>query len=332
MKKLLGITLLLLVVAIATTLLSHDPEAGYLFLSPYNLENLLQRIGLYGLLGLGAAFVIVTGGIDLSIGAMVCVAGCVLPWLLVEQGLPAPLAVLAVSALCGLLGAWHGFLITRLGLQPFVVTLCGLLLYRGLMRQFTGDRTMGLGNDHDGLRWFATGKLPITAEFGLPIPLLLLLALALLIDVAWRRTVYGRHLFAVGQNAEAARFAGLRTRTLVVSAYVACGLLSGLAGMLFVLDVNSATAASFGTFYELYGIAAAVLGGIALRGGEGLVAGVVLGTALMQLLPNTIRLVADSDTLEYAIVGAVILLGAIGDALLQRFSGRRRTDRPSPKH
>ena len=126
---------------------------------------------------------------------------------------------------------------------------------------------------------------------------------------------------------EAARFAGVRTGRLTVLAYVACSLLAGLGGCLFVLDVNSAQASSFGNFYELYAIAGAVLGGVALRGGEGFVIGVVLGAALMQLLSNTINLVADSNQLEFAVVGAVILLGAAFDESVQRWVRARNTRR-----
>lgn len=326
MKKVLGIAVLLLVVAAVTALLSKDPATGsYTFLSAYNLENLLQRIGMFGVLSIAAAFVIVTGGIDLSIGAVVCVAGCVLPWLLKDRGLPPAAALLLTLGACAALGLWHGLLVVGLRLQPFVVTLCGLLLYRGVMRQFTGDQTMGLGDAAEGLRWWATGKIALTGSFGLPVPLLVLTAIAVVSSVLWTRTVWGRHLFALGQNEEAARFAGVRTGRLTVLAYVACSLLAGVAGCLFVLDVNSAQASSFGNFYELYAIAGAVLGGVALRGGEGLVLGVVLGAALMQLLSNTINLVADSNQLEFAVVGGVILAGAAADEILARLVRARRT-------
>lgn len=320
MKKVLGIALLLFVIGVVTTLLSKDPESGhYTFLSAYNLENLLQRIGLFGVLSFAAAFVIVTGGIDLSIGAVVCVSGCVLPWLLRDLGWsPAP-ALLATLAIAAAIGAWHGLLVVGLGLQPFVVTLCGLLIYRGVMRHFTGDQTMGLGDAGEGLRWLATGKLPMTESFGVPVPLLVLAAVAFATWVLWTRTVAGRHLFALGQNEEAARFAGVPTKRLTLLAYVACSLLAGLGGCLFVLDVNSAQASSFGNFYELYAIAGAVLGGVALRGGEGIVLGIVLGAALMQLLSNTINLVADSNQLEFAVVGGVILAGAACDEALTRW-------------
>ena len=330
MKKLIGIAALLLVVAAVTAVLSRDDATGsYTFLSSYNLENLLRRIGMFGVLSVAAAFVIVTGGIDLSIGAVVCVAGCVLPWLLKEVGLSALVALPLVLGLCAAIGLWHGLLVVGLGLQPFVVTLCGLLLYRGVMRSFTGDQTMGLGDAGEGLRWLATGKLPITDGFGLPAPLLVLAVVALLTGVLWQKTVWGRHLFALGRNEEAARFSGVATGRLTLLSYVACSLLAGLGGCLFVLDVNSAQASSFGNFYELYAIAGAVLGGVALRGGEGLVLGVVLGAALMQLLSNTINLVGDSNQLEFAVVGAVILFGASFDELVRRYLRWRSARRPN---
>ncbi|MCC7062264.1 MAG: ABC transporter permease [Planctomycetes bacterium] len=325
MKKILGIAALLVVIALTTTWLSWDASSqSYTFLSGYNLQNLLQRIGMFGVLSIAAAFVIVTGGIDLSIGSVVCVAGCMLPWLLRDHGVPPLIAMPLVLLLCAAIGLWHGLLIVGLGLQPFVVTLCGLLLYRGVMRAFTGDQTMGLGGTADELRWLATGRIPITESFGLPAPLLVLALVAVVTSIFWTRTVAGRHLFALGRNEEAARFAGVATGRLTVLAYVLCSLLAGLGGCLFVLDVNSAQASSFGNFYELYAIAGAVLGGVALRGGEGMVLGVVLGACLMQLLQNTINLVADSNQLEFAVVGAVILAGAAVDEGVRRFFRRRR--------
>jgi ribose transport system permease protein len=328
MNKILGIAGLLLVVALVTTWLSYDPVTGnFPFLSSYNLENLLRRLGMFGVLSIAAAFVIVTGGIDLSIGSVVCVAGCVLPWLLGSCGVPTWLALPAVLLLSAAIGLWHGFLVVGLRLQPFVVTLCGLLIYRGLMRNFTGDQTMGLGDAGEGLRWLATGKIPITDNFGLPVPVCVLALVAVATGVIWQRTVWGRHLFALGRNEEAARFAGVATGRLTVLSYVACSLLAGLGGCLFVLDVNSAQASNFGNFYELYAIAGAVLGGVALRGGEGLVLGVVLGAALMQLLSNTINLVANSNQLEFAVVGAVILIGAGFDELVRRWVAFRAARR-----
>lgn len=322
-KKILGLAMLILVIALSATLLSRDAAGNYPFLSGYNLENLLARIGMFGVLSMAAAFVIVTGGIDLSIGSVVCVTGCLLPWAIRDLGLPAPLAMLLVLAIAAAIGLFHGLCVVVVRLQPFVVTLCGLLLYRGVMRAFTGDQTMGFGNSAEGLRWLATGRIPLLPGFGLPVPLVVLVAVAVITAVIWTRTVAGRHLFALGHNAEAARLSGVPTRRLTVLAYVACSLLAGLGGCLFVLDVNSAQAGSFGSFYELYAIAGAVLGGTALRGGEAMVLGIVLGASLMQLLSNTINLVAKSNRLEFAVVGAVILIGAAVDEGVRRFWKRR---------
>src|SRR5436309_10878429 len=134
MKKVLGIFGVLLVVIVLTSI--GNPG----FLSGYNMQNVLRRVSMYSILGLGAAFVIMAGGIDLSIGSMVGLVGCVFPLLLIRWGLPLPLVLLALVALVGALGLAHGLLITKLRLQPFVVTLSGLLIYRGVARWITGDR------------------------------------------------------------------------------------------------------------------------------------------------------------------------------------------------
>ena len=316
--KALGILGLLLAVVLYASFAADS------FLGAYNLQNLIQRTALFGLLSLGAAFVIVTGGIDLSIGSMVCVVGCTVPHLLMRAEWPAGLAVPAGLLACGLLGLVQGLLVTRLRLQPFVVTLCGLLLYRGAMRVLTRDENMGLGSGHEGLRWLAIGRIEVTAEFGLPIPAVVLLLAATATALFLARTVPGRHLLALGRNEEAARYCGVATTKLTVLAYVLCALLSGLGGLLFLLDVNSAQASNFGNFYELYAIAGAVLGGCALRGGEVSVVGLVAGAAVLQVLQNTVRLASDSDRLELVVVGGVILLGAIADEVVRRL-WRRRT-------
>lgn len=319
MKKILGLALLIFAIALTATLMSRDDAGNFAFLSGYNLENVLGRIGRFGVLSIAAAFVIVTGGIDLSIGSVVCVAGCLLPWALRDLGLPPVIGMALVLTVTATIGLFQGLCVVVLRLQPFVVTLCGLLLYRGIMRSFTGDQTMGFGDTAEGLRWLATGRIPIVEGFGLPVPIIVLAIVAGLTALLWRRTVAGRHLFALGHSEEAARLAGVSTRRLTVMAYVMCSLLAGLGGCLFVLDVNSAQAASFGNFYELYAIAGAVLGGTALRGGEGMVLGIVLGASLMQLLSNTINLVASSNQLEFAVVGGVILIGAAVDEGVRRY-------------
>jgi ribose transport system permease protein len=324
MGKILGVFGLLVVTCIATS--RFTPY----FLTSYNIENLLRRTSLFGVISIGAAFVIMVGGIDLSIGSVIALVGCLLPWLLVEQGVDPWIAVPCVLMLGGLIGLAHGTLVQKVRLQPFIVTLCGLLLYRGIARGITADRTVGFQNEFKGLRSFVKHRfelpfdLPGVEGFAIPATFVILLVVATLAIVFLRTTVWGRHLLATGRNESAARHGGIRTGRLVILAYVLCAGLAGFGGLLFILDVGSAQPADFGNFYELYAIAAAVLGGCSLRGGEGSILGVIIGAALMQVLQNAITLIDwIPDTIQYAVIGGVILAGAIADESLRRTVARR---------
>ena len=318
MKKIQGIFLILVCVIVLTTIMSD------VFWGSYNLENVLRRTALFGIISIGVAFVIITGGIDLSIGSVICLVGCGLPWLLVEQEVSVPVALLAVLGFSLAVGLIHGILVTKVKLQPFVVTLCGLLLYRGITRGFTGDQSQGFGTEFKGIRELATGEIPLFG-FNFPMPCLFLVVVAVLAGVFLNKTIYGRYLLALGNNEEAAKFSGIDVDKMVILAYVICALCSGLGGLLFVLDVNSAQPVDFGNFYELYAIAAAVLGGCSLRGGSGTILGVVIGAALMQVLRNMIVLVDWIPThIEYAIIGAVILAGVVADEMIKRAVAKKR--------
>lgn len=326
MKRILGIFILLIIVYLATWIMSDLMTGRQSFLSAFNQENLLRRTALFGIIGIGVAFVIITGGIDLSIGSVVCLVGVGFPWLLTEWNVPPAAALPLVVIVSLLIGLTHGVLITFLRLQPFIVTLCGLLLYRGLTRGLTNDQTAGFQGEFKTLRWFANGEIPITSGFGLPVPLLILALVAVAASLFLNRTIYGRYLLALGNNEDAARFSGIDTRGMTILAYVICSFLSGIGGLLFVLDTNSAQPVDFGNFYELFAIAAAVLGGCSLRGGSGTIIGVIIGTALIQLLRNMITLV-DSipQNIEFAVIGAVILAGAVGDEIAKRIAASRRS-------
>ena len=318
MKKIQGIFLILVCVIVMTSIMSD------VFWGSYNLENVLRRTALFRIISIGVAFVIITGGIDLSIGSVICLVGCGLPWLLVEQEVSVPVALLAVLGFSLAVGLIHGILVTKVKLQPFVVTLCGLLLYRGITRGFTGDQSQGFGTDFKGIRELATGEIPLFG-FNFPMPCLFLVVVAVLAGVFLNKTIYGRYLLALGNNEEAAKFSGIDVDKMVILAYVICALCSGLGGLLFVLDVNSAQPVDFGNFYELYAIAAAVLGGCSLRGGSGTILGVVIGAALMQVLRNMIVLVDWIPThIEYAIIGAVILAGVVADEMIKRAVAKKR--------
>ena len=318
MKKNLGLLSLLILVCLATLL--NNPA----FAQPANLEQLLHRTSLFGLISLGAAFVIISGGIDLSIGSVVGLAGVLLPWLLVQQGWSVLPACLVVGGVCATIGCAHGLLITRLKIQPFIVTLCGLMLYRGLARWITNDSVQRFGNEFETLKWLAKGKLSLGLEMKIPVVAILFLGVATLAWIFLNRTIWGRHLQALGRNEEAARFSGIATDRLVIVSYVLCSCLAGLGGVLFALDQNTVQPSAHGNFYELYAIAAAVLGGCSLRGGEGSIVGVAIGAALLRVLYNGIILAGIPSQLEFAIIGMVILGGVIVDELIRRLMARKR--------
>ena len=321
MKKsvgILGIFGLLVTIVTITALL--EPS----FTTPYNIQNTIRWTSLFGIISIGAAFVIITGGIDLSVGSVVGLVGVLLPMMLVQLGWSIPLALIAVLIVSLLIGLLHGILITKVRLQPFVVTLCGLLFYRGFARWLTGDQTQGFGNGFDGLRQIAIGRIPITESFGIPMPFVVLVVIAVLAGIFLNFTVWGRYLLALGRNEEAARYSGINTERMIIVAYIIGAVTAGIGGVLFALDVNSVQPAVHGNFYELYAIAAAVLGGCSLRGGEGTILGVIIGAAVMRVLYNAINILGIPTQLEFAIIGAVILLGVIADELVKRVGEKRK--------
>jgi ribose transport system permease protein len=305
----IGILALLLV--LCAIVAAASPQ----FLSVVNLQNVARLVGTYGIFSIGVGIVIITGGIDLSVGSICALLGVLLSMMLVEWSWPPAVALAAVLALGGCLGAAHGLLISRLGLQPFIVTLCGLLLYRGAARYVADDSTKGFGagQGFEWIRALASGSL-----WGVPMPFVLMCGVAVMAWVLLHRSVYGRHLFAVGHNAEAARYSGVRTTAVVAWAYVLSGVLAALSAVIIAFYTNSISPASHGNFYELYAIAAAVVGGCSLRGGEGTVLGIVIGAALLQVLRNLVNLLDIPGSLDFAVMGGVILLGAVADQLLGR--------------
>jgi ribose transport system permease protein len=305
------LAVLVLLLVVATTLALINPQ----FLSGQNLQNLARRIGMSGIFAVGLGFVIITGGIDLSVGSMIALLGILQCFLLVDWHVPWWLALPGILAGGAFLGLGHGLLITRLRLWPFVVTLCGLLIYRGTAQFIAGNNSKGFGTGEG----FAGIQTLLTGSFiGVPVPFWLMLAVAIIGGVLLHGTVYGRHLYAVGHNEEAARHSGIRTDLVITLAYVLCGATAALSSILFAFDSGGITPSNHGNFYELYGIAAAVVAGCSLRGGQGSMIGIVLGVVLIQLIPNLVNLLGWDTSLTFAVMGVVILFGASADSLLVR--------------
>lgn len=322
MKKLFGILALFIVVFSFTAW--QEPK----FISAYSVETLMVKIGLFGILGVGAAFVIITGGIDLSIGSVVGLTGTVITYLLTVKEFSPWAAIPIVIVSCSMLGLIHGLLITKLKLQPFVVTLCGLLIYRGVARFIAGNRSLGFGQYLESFSYYANGSIELPGtDYPLPIPFLILGILTAVGSVFLHSTVYGRYFLAIGRNEEAARYSGIHTDRMKILAYVLCSTLAGFGGILLAAEASAVQAASFGNFYELYAIAAAVLGGCSLTGGEGSILGVVLGTGVLRLLFKASNFLGISDDLEFAVVGVVLLIGAIIDEIAKRIVHRFRQSR-----
>ncbi|MEY4917356.1 MAG: hypothetical protein RL616_1269 [Verrucomicrobiota bacterium] len=314
MKKEIGISVLLFVLCAVTSIM--NPK----FLSPVNLVNTANLIGLYGVFSLGLGLVIITGGIDLSVGSMCALTGVILAMGVTEWHWSWQVAVIEVLGISGLIGWAHGRLITSAKLQPFIVTLCGLLLYRGIARFIAGDSTKGFSGAEgiEPLRHFASGKF-----FGIPAPFVILVMLAIIMWFVLHRSIYGRYLLAVGRNEQAARFSGINTQLVIASAYVIAGLLTGISGIMIAFYTNSVGPSNHGNFYELYGIAAAVLGGCSLRGGEGSVLGIVIGTALLLVLQNLVNLLGIPSSLNFAVMGAVVLFGVLADQMFKNRSAKK---------
>ena len=541
----MGILMLLVFACVATTMLSEG-----IFVNSFNMQNIVRWSALFGIIGIGVAFVIITGGIDLSIGSMIGLIGCLMSLALMDWGLGVAETLIFVMFISILLGWFHGMLVTKASLQPFVVTLCGLLIYRGVARWITGDQTGGFGSEYnDSLRLLATGKpfsvafvmgvggllgalwigirllrsrqdvlnhvlaitfcavlaligasrfvnvsdatvlqistyssieiatlssdtdqidyrkmqmgktrneqnpgqrgsalfpevllnffgclaiLPfawvtwialkanakstllscfiLTCTFGgvllaqqvignrgpdwfgnsasgkvwngrmdmlivftalagllfglnrfirpilkntphakapliltggltvcwlmsqtpicrtlVPAPMIFLIVIAVLATIFMEHTIYGRYLLALGNNETATKLSGIHTDRMIILAYTICGACTGIGAILFALDGNSIQPAGHGNFYELYAIAAAVLGGCSLRGGEGSIPGVVVGAAVMRVLYNSINLLKIPTQLEFAIIGTVILVGVLADETVKRLKTHNKS-------
>lgn len=315
-KKDLGLLVLILVIGAVVAFINP------LFLSPINLANTANLIGLFGIFAIGQAIVIMTGGIDLSVGSIIALLGVLFVDLLANVGLPWPL-VLMLIPLCGVFfGLVHGLLVVKLKIQPFIVTLCGLLIYRGVARSYTADATAGFsfGQTFPAIEWLTVGR-----SFGVPHSFIALILVGSLMWVILHRSVFGRYLYAVGKNEEAARYAGINTDTVIIAAYAICGVLTAISAVFIAMYTRSISPSSHGNFYELYAIAAAVLGGFSLRGGEGSMLGVVLGAVLLQVLQNLVNLLGIPSSLNFAVMGTVILLGVLVDSQLPRIRSMFRS-------
>jgi ribose transport system permease protein len=292
------------------------------FMTPRNLLNISKNFSFIALMSLGETLVIISGGIDLSVGS-VCALSAVVTMMLMRflsptvaaqvSGATITLAALLAMTLAALIGLVNGLLIARMRLSPFVTTLGMLSVARGMTYVLTQGRAQyPVGPD---VAMFT--RLTNGAVLGLPTQLAYLLVLAILMALALRHLVWGRHLYAVGGNARAAALTGVRVPRIVVSVYVLSGVAAGFSGVLIAGWLGAAPA-NLATGYELRVIAAAVIGGANLAGGAGGAAGAVLGAALIEVIRNGFVLIGANTYWEEVFVGVIIIIAVLVDQLRTR--------------
>jgi ribose transport system permease protein len=293
---------LLLLVALITC---FEPK----FIRPHDLFLVTRQIALTAIIALGVLFVILTGGIDLSVGSTLGLSGFTCG-LAMAAGLHPILAVIIGLLTGAAVGAINGVIVAFVGVTPFIVTLGMLGAAHGLVLILKqGDSVRQISK---GFIAFGNGSL-----FGISVPVLILLAIAFACHLALARTVFGRQVFALGGNEKAAALSGINTRVVKFSTYVLCSTLSAVAGILYVARFESAQADS-GKGMELDAIAAAVIGGTSLMGGEGSVVGVLLGSSIMVVIRNGLVVTGVSSYWQELIIGAIIVLAAVLDVVRSR--------------
>jgi len=295
------------------------------FFSVGNALTVALQVTSIAYLGIGAACVIITGGIDLSVGAILALAG-VVDAMAVRAGAPVSIGVLAgltVGLLCGLI---NGLCVTVLRLPPFIATLGMMLVARGVALEITnakaigglGERFAELGN---GSLWkiakIGDDGFPDVIFPGIPYPVLIMVVLAIAVAILLNRTTLGRHIYAVGSNSEAARLSGVNVRGVTNFAYILSGTLAGLTGCVLMSRLVTAQP-SEGLMYELDAIAAAVIGGTSLSGGVGTISGTVIGAFVIGILRNGLNMGGVSAFVQQIIIGLVILLTVWIDQMRHR--------------
>ena len=285
------------------------------FYSPFLMRGLARDISILAIFALGQGIVIIAGGIDLSVGSLICLTGTSIIVLLNNvAGITFGQAVLLVLAVAAVLGLIHGLLVCYLNLQPFLVTLCSLLVFRSITRALTDDSTVAF-NDKSFPIFAALGT---GTWLGIPIPVYVLIALVIPILFFMHCTVHGRYLYAIGYNLEAARFSGVHTNMLRIFTFVICAVLAAIAGILEASSIGSRTPSNAGMAYELYGITAAVLGGCAFRGGQGSILGIIVGAAVLRVILPLVIFFGVSTFLTDAVTGFILLIAVILDALVKK--------------
>ena len=279
-----------------------------------NFLTLLRQASVNGLIAFGMTLVILTGGIDLSVGSTLGLTGALFAGLIVNVGLPIPLAVIVALVFGLLLGLISGFLVGKAKLQPFIATLITLTVYRGFTLIYTNGRPISnlTADEYVGSQFLTfIGR---GAILGIPVPVIILFFAFILFYLLLNKSVLGRKIYAVGSNERAAQLSGINTGRVKLFVYSISGLMSTVAALILVSRLNSAQP-TLGTGYELDAIAATAIGGTSMTGGRGKISGTLLGILIIAVLSNGMNILGISSYYQDVVKGIVILLAVLVDRL-----------------
>ncbi len=276
------------------------------FLQVNNLLNLLKQLIINGFIALGMTFVILTGGIDLSVGSTLALSSAIFTGL-ISGGMPTILAILVALALGAIFGLINGILITKGKLAPFIVTLATMTIFRGLTLVYTDGRPIAGKRDDFIFAFLGRGKV-----FGIPFQVILFIIIFALLFYLLKNTSFGRKIYAVGGNEKASFISGINTDKVKIIIYIISGVMAAIAGLVLTSRLNSAQPTA-GTAYEMDAIAAVVLGGTSMTGGSGSLTGTLIGILILGVLNNGLNLLGVSSFYQQIVKGAVILLAVLID-------------------
>lgn len=276
------------------------------FIRPSNLMNLLRQLIVNGFIALGMTFVILTGGIDLSVGSMLALTSAIFAGLL-ASGINVFLAILIALALGLLLGFINGLFITKGKLAPFIVTLASMTIYRGITLVYTDGRPIPGQRDNFIFAFLGRGRV-----FGIPFQVILFLIVFAILSLILNRTAFGRKVYAVGGNEKASFISGINIGKVKTIVYMISALMSVLSGLVLTSRLNSAQPTA-GTSYEMDAIAAVVLGGCSMSGGQGSLFGTLIGVLILGVLNNGLNLLGVSSFYQQIVKGIVIFIAVLID-------------------
>ncbi|OWY34560.1 ABC transporter permease [Herbaspirillum aquaticum] len=288
------------------------------FMEVDNLVSILQSTAVNGVLAIACTYVIITSGIDLSVGTMMTFCAVMAGVVLTNWGMPLPLGI-AAAIFFGALSGWiSGMVIAKLKVPPFIATLGMMMLLKGLSLVISGTRPIYF-NDTEGFSAIAQDSLIGELIPSLPIPnaVLILFIVAIAASVILNKTVFGRYTFALGSNEEALRLSGVKVDFWKVAVYTFSGAICGIAGLIIASRLNSAQPA-LGQGYELDAIAAVVIGGTSLSGGTGTILGTIIGAFIMSVLVNGLRIMSVAQEWQTVVTGVIIILAVYLDILRRR--------------